>query len=451
MKNALHKFIRSTSTASATLMLLSCAAYAQSADYSWNSSGTNSYTTAASWKTDGATATNPPNYRDDNNIITPTLFGDMMVNTAASTSNPYKVNNFTVNSASDWIIRGAASGYGGKLDITGTLTKQGSGTLTFRNSGSAGYNLDLNIANISASGGILNFGQTSLTTYMGLNSLQVSGTTTIATNAIINVNGNTSASVHLGTINMAGGTLNVHQAKPSNTTPRVGGISASGINGTSGLIQARDIVEASRYVNATITLDSTSGQFNYGGVLADGGAGNTLALVKKGASTQNLSGANTYTGGTSVEAGTLKVSGSLAATGALSVSKNATFITANDLTVGNTTLADGAILGFDLTHADTSLLINGNLSLAGTFIIDFGGTGIEGQAYANLLSVTGTGASFGTISYINFGANKIGGELTASQLATSFSIGVIPEPATIALITGLLTSFAVIASRRRRG
>jgi autotransporter-associated beta strand protein len=70
--------------------------------------------------------------------------------------------------------------------------------------------------------------------------------------------------------------------------------------------------------------------------------GNNISVRKTGSSTWTLSGANTYTGTTAVEAGTLNITGSNAlATGAVTVAANATF-GGNGSIGGSVTINDGA-------------------------------------------------------------------------------------------------------------
>jgi fibronectin-binding autotransporter adhesin len=60
----------------------------------------------------------------------------------------------------------------------------------------------------------------------------------------------------------------------------------------------------------TITLNGTDGSTDFSGVLSNGPGTGPLSITKTGASTQILSGANTYTGDTTVTGGVLGVTGS---------------------------------------------------------------------------------------------------------------------------------------------
>jgi len=94
------------------------------------------------------------------------------------------------------------------------------------------------------------------------------------------------------------------------TTPIIGGLANSGT--TRNLASVID----SSYASVTnLTLNPQSGStFSYGGVIADGATG--MTLTKTGAGTQTLTGANTYTGATTVNGGTLNLGGATA-TGSL--------------------------------------------------------------------------------------------------------------------------------------
>ncbi|WP_395352767.1 autotransporter-associated beta strand repeat-containing protein [Variovorax sp. UC122_21] len=80
-----------------------------------------------------------------------------------------------------------------------------------------------------------------------------------------------------------------------------------------------------------------------GSVFAQPGSGTGGSIVKVGAGTLTLSGANSYTGGTTVAAGTLSVtnkSGSATGTGAVQVQSGATLAGTGTI-AGTVTVANG--------------------------------------------------------------------------------------------------------------
>ncbi len=115
---------------------------------------------------------------------------------------------------------------------------------------------------------------------------------------------------------------------------------------------------------------------------ADGG------LVKKGAGTLALSGANTYTGPTKVEAGTLVAANADALSSYVEVADGAVLdlgetgatvasIAASGAVAGNLTVTDAIVLGDE----GSVLSVNGDLTLGKSAVIDFGlGTENEVQA-----------------------------------------------------------------------
>jgi len=110
---------------------------------------------------------------------------------------------------------------------------------------------------------------------------------------------NVAASVISGTLNVAAGTLQINRT--GTNAEASGDFTAAGIIGT-GTITNGAAVERWFFTNPS------SGSFTFPGILANGGAGN-LGFNKSGAGTQTISGANTYTGQTTVEGGELVISG----------------------------------------------------------------------------------------------------------------------------------------------
>ena len=96
-------------------------------------------------------------------------------------------------------------------------------------------------------------------------------------------------------------------------------VTISGLATTPGSDVAHRFVQDGNAASATLTVNN-SADFTFAGVLQNGTGGGTLALVKSGSGTQTLSGANTFTGGVTINAGNLQ----LGSTGALnSTSPNA--------------------------------------------------------------------------------------------------------------------------------
>lgn len=154
-----------------------------------------------------------------------------------------------------------------------------------------------------------------------------------------------------------------------------------------------------------LTIDGSSATIRVDpGLTAEIGAdiGGSGGIVKLDAGTLVLSGANGFTGATSVNGGTLLLTGSLAggvsvgngatlagtgsSAGAVAIGAGATIAPGNGgvgaLTTGSLTLDPGAILAFDLgapnlPGASDRIQVNGDLALDGTLdVTDVGGFGI---------------------------------------------------------------------------
>jgi autotransporter-associated beta strand protein len=163
-------------------------------------------------------------------------------------------NTLTVNGANATTLSGVVTGNGG-------ISRSGSGTLTL--SGNNTFT-----GGLSISGGTVTLG----------NAGALNSTTPNA-------------------VSMSGGTLNING----------NGVTISDLSGSSGTVNNNG-------ANATLTVNKASGSSAFSGVLANGTG--TLGLTKSGAGTLVLSGANTYSGTTTISAGTLEANsaGALGAT-----------------------------------------------------------------------------------------------------------------------------------------
>jgi outer membrane autotransporter protein len=139
----------------------------------------------------------------------------------------------------------------------------------------------------------------------------------------------------------------------------------------------------------------------------DYGQGSGGALIKAGGGTLTLSGANTYTGGTTISAGTIVVGNDSA------------------LGTGNVTMAAGSTLAFSGDHT-----IANNFSLTGdpTFFVDTGNT----DTISGLISDTSPGPDAGVVEKTGTGTLILSG-------ANTYSGGTIVSAGT--LMAGSTTAF----------
>jgi autotransporter-associated beta strand protein len=134
---------------------------------------------------------------------------------------------------------------------------------------------------------------------------------------------------------------------------------------------------------STLNIAGTSGTTNFSGTLADAPSGAaSLALSKSNGATQILSGANTYTGSTSVSSGILIVSGSLSGT-----------------TAANVTGGEMEVDGLVNNSAQVTLSGSGELSGSGSVgsITASGGVIAPGFTAADAQSSTGTLSTGGAV------------------------------------------------------
>jgi fibronectin-binding autotransporter adhesin len=171
----------------------------------------------------------------------------------------------------------------------------------------------------------------------------------------------------------------------------------------------------------TVTLGNTGHDGSFSGVMANG-AGNVLSLVKVGAGTQILSGANTYSGTTTISNGVLQIGdgGTNGAIGAGAILDDATLVFNRSDTIavanaisGAGTLAQAGFGTLELTGSSTNFIggvvvTNGSLQVTGTF-----GPGLVTVESGSVLGGSGTvGGSIDCSGTLSPGASP--GQLTVS-------------------------------------
>ncbi|MGN6311011.1 MAG: autotransporter-associated beta strand repeat-containing protein, partial [Xanthobacteraceae bacterium] len=131
----------------------------------------------------------------------------------------------------------------------------------------------------------------------------------------------------------------------------------------------------------TLTLGGLGRNDTIGGVIQDGARGSGGNLVKAGAGKLTLSGINTYTGATTVNAGTLSVNGSIASSSLTTVEAGATL-------GGNGTVGNALVNGGTLSPGNSvgALTVAGNLVMtaASAYMVEVS------PANSDVTHVTGT-------------------------------------------------------------
>lgn len=254
----------------------------------------------------------------------------------------------------------------------------------FSNAGGQSWNIDTNTRDVTYATSLAGTG--SSLTKLGLGTLNLTGANTFTGGTTITA----------GTLNVSGGGL-----------ADTGSVNVSGGTYT---IAANDTIGALTLSSGTINGASTLTASSYGvqsgsvsAVLAGAGA-----LTKSTSGTVILSGANSYTAGTTINAGILNVTGSLANSGFVRVAGGTYTVTASD-TIGALTLSSGTINGGGTLTASSYAVESGTIS-----------ANLSGAGIALTKSTTGIVTLSGTNSYtgataINAGTLEVNGTLSASS------------------------------------
>ena len=281
--------------------------------------------------------------------------GNVTTNRAFTLTNATSSSIEVTTAATNLTISGNAAA------TTGALTKIGAGTLTLSGAnaytGATTINAGILSTSLLANGGVASgIGASG----NAAGNLIVNGGTLQYTGAAVNTDRSFSVGTSGGTIDSSGaGALNFTNA------------GAMGFNAQTGV--------------RTLTLTGANAGNNTLLAVVGDNTGAT-SLVKSGAGTWDLSGANTYTGATTVSAGTLLVDGADANS---AVAVNAAATLGGIGTVGGNVTSTGGTVSPGDSAATTGILkVNGlTLDAASAFFVQLNGT-VAGTNY-DVLNVTG--------------------------------------------------------------
>jgi autotransporter-associated beta strand protein len=301
---------------------------------------------------------------------------------------------------------GAASGQTGALvNEGGKNTYGGAVTVTASSSISAATGSEL-----SLTGGVVNNG--TVATFNGggtinVNTVAISGSSANSDLVIdgVTVNLGVSSTYNGSTFIRNSGTLN---ANVTNALPTAHGRTAVTFDGTGTAVltlgAAQSVASLTSAGAATVTLGAntlrvgtSTGSTTFAGII-----GGTGGLIKDDASTQTLSGANTYTGATTISAGILNLrnaTGLGTTAGRTTVSNGATLQLQDGITVG----AEGLSLNGGAASGQTGALVNvsGTNTYGGAVTVTASSS--ISAASGSVLNLTGGVVKNGTVATFNGG------------------------------------------------
>jgi autotransporter-associated beta strand protein len=279
-------------------------------------------------------------------------------------------------------------------NTSGGLTKSGTGSLT----------LSGTTANTFTGMSYVHAGELALSKTAGLNA--IAGNITIGdgtTSAVVRlINADQIADTSVITFTGSGGIFRLN-----NRNETIGGLSSTG---GAGIVEN----ESGSAATSTLTVNVASGTHTFSGSLRNGdgtGTDGTLALTKTGAGTQVLSGANTYSGATSINEGTLQIStGSTTGTGAVSVTSGSTILGTGTIKGSSFTASSGATI-----HAGDGIAQENYGTL--TFMPVSGSGAFDFQSGSNIVLGIHPGGVSDRLDFVGTGTNTLflNGNLTVSH------------------------------------
>ena len=361
----------------------------------------------------------------------------------------------------DWLIVALTNNTGFYVNNAGTLTLNNGGA-TAQNLALSGHTLTLGGTNASgniiiakntaADAGSLIINTAGTVTLSGTNSLHTGGTTLTA--GTLNINGVKALGAVGSTFTISGGTTidNTSNAAIINgvANPITIGGNFAFTGGTGATHDLNLGTGAVALGGLTRTITANAGTLTLGGIVSNGG------LIKDGAGTLLLSGANNFTGGVSIAAGTFKLGATTLSLGtaasAVSVTGGAVldvngkaFTTLNALTLNGSGIGGtGALIDGISTAGSYAGAVNlasaSTIGNAGTALFTVGGTvtstgtadltlkaavtgGITLTNVNNTGTVTNSGAGGGTATITTLGSNVTGlTEAGASPLTVTNAV-----------------------------
>jgi fibronectin-binding autotransporter adhesin len=331
------------------------------------------------------------------NTTIQTTTGDITLAAAGTLTNG---NTLTFQSGGD-IIQNAGS----------TLTRTAAGAVNFNAAGSVTLNANITLTNsaltfnansLSQAAGTINTAGGLVTVNVAAASSQTAGAVIAGAGGLTTAGAGTftlaGANTYTGATSINAGTLQLGAANavPSGSAVTLAGgatFDLGGFSGTIGSLAGAGTVTDSIAGAKTLSTGGNGTSTTFSGVVEDGSG--TVALTKQGAGTLTLSGANTYTGLTTISAGTLSAQNPTA----LGTAANGTTVTS-----GATLDINGVAIVNEAVTID-GIGVGGNGALTGTGVASLSGG-------VTLGSTTPTIGGTGTLTLSGVIANGAGNTLT---------------------------------------
>jgi autotransporter-associated beta strand protein len=261
------------------------------------------------------------------------------------------------------------------------------------------------------------------------------GALTMSGSGLLLLSGN---NTYGGPTNITSGTLRLGQSAsiPTNTSVTVATGGTFDVNGTSptigSLAGAGSVNLSALSLAGSLTTGGNNASTTFSGVISGSGG----QLVKQGTGTLTLSGANTYTGTTTINAGTFQVGAANAVPGVSAV----TVGTGATLNLNNNSATIGSLAGRGNVTLGSGTLTAGGDNSSTTFSGAISGTGGLTKAGTGTLTLSGantyTGATAVNAGTLQLGVTDTLPDHSAITIATGATLNLNNNLATIGSLAG---------------